>query len=90
MKTLETIILRILFFIPVLITAVLAVLVLFFKYMINYIKYGGETIAYTHKTQRKSINDVFNKLIENENPDKAREEYVKPRNPYDLNDLEDL
>jgi hypothetical protein len=48
-----------------------AVVILFCKYMMNYIKYGGETIAYTHKTQRKTINDVFNKLIENENKTKV-------------------
>jgi len=71
MKTFATIITRILFFPFILGIAIIAVTTLFLKYMANYMQYGGEAITYTHKTQRKTINDVFNKLIENENKTKV-------------------
>ena len=37
---------------------------LFVTWTFNYIRYGGEAIAYTRKTNRKTIQDVFNKLNE--------------------------
>jgi len=44
--------------------ALIAMFILWLKYCRNYILYGGEAIAYTKKTQRKSIADVFEKLQE--------------------------
>ena len=37
---------------------------IFVTWIFNYIRYGGEAIAYTRKTNRKTIQDVFNKLNE--------------------------
>ena len=37
---------------------------LFLTWIINFIRFGGEAIAYTSKTSRKTIADVFNKLNE--------------------------
>ncbi|MDB5200562.1 MAG: hypothetical protein JWO92_2525 [Chitinophagaceae bacterium] len=42
--------------------ALFASLVLFIKYITNYVIYGGEAISYTHKTNPKTINDVFEKI----------------------------
>ena len=42
---------------------------LFVTWIFNYVRFGGEAIAYTSKTSRKTIADVFNKL--NENNEKA-------------------
>jgi hypothetical protein len=64
MKTLELILTRTLGFPFFFVLAFIGVLFLFGKYMINYIRFGGEAIAYTAKTQRKTINDVFIKLTE--------------------------
>jgi hypothetical protein len=44
--------------------ALISMFVLWLKYCKNYILYGGEAIAYTQKTQRKAISDVFNKVQE--------------------------
>ena len=38
---------------------------LFVTWIFNYVRFGGEAIAYTRKTSRKTIADVFNKLNEN-------------------------
>ena len=35
---------------------------IFIKWMINFIRFGGESIAYTSKTNRKTILDVFEKV----------------------------
>jgi hypothetical protein len=64
MKTLELILTRTLGFPFFFVLALIGVLFLFGKYMINYVRFGGEAIAYTAKTQRKTINDVFIKLTE--------------------------
>jgi hypothetical protein len=40
------------------------VLILWAKYMTNFIRFGGEAISYTQKTQRKYISDVYDKLQE--------------------------
>ena len=37
---------------------------LFLTWIINFIRFGGEAIAYTSKTSRKTIADVFYKLNE--------------------------
>jgi hypothetical protein len=42
-------------------------LILWIKQMFNFIKVGGEFITYTQQMDRKTIEDVFKKLIENEN-----------------------
>ena len=44
--------------------ATFGVIILLIKYMANYVQYGGEAIAYTEKTRRKMIDDVFHKLVE--------------------------
>jgi hypothetical protein len=41
-------------------------LILWIKQMINFIKVGGEFIVYTQQMDRKTIEDVFKKLIEND------------------------
>ena len=66
MKTIETIIIRILFLIPFTLLALIGILILFGKYMINYVRFGGESIAYTEKNTRKTIKDIYDKLNENE------------------------
>ena len=37
---------------------------LFVTWIFNYVRFGGEAIAYTRKTSRKTIADVFNRLNE--------------------------
>jgi uncharacterized BrkB/YihY/UPF0761 family membrane protein len=51
--------------------ALISMFVLWVKYCKNYIMYGGEAIAYTQKTQRKAISDVFLKI---------QEQLEKPKN----------
>jgi len=46
------------------ILALFGIIILWFKYVINFITYGGEAISYTKKTQRKTINDVFEEVQE--------------------------
>lgn len=58
---------RILSFIPFLLVALVGSFILFSKWMINFVRYGGESIAYTEKTTRKTIYDVFVKLEEKQN-----------------------
>jgi hypothetical protein len=36
--------------------------VIYVREMINFFRYGGEAITYTHKRNRVTIQDVFNKL----------------------------
>jgi predicted membrane protein len=38
--------------------------IMFAKWIINFIRFGGESIAYTDKMNRKTIQDVFVKLNE--------------------------
>jgi len=33
---------------------------------INFLRFGGEVIVYTHDNQRKTIADIYNKLSEGE------------------------
>ena len=61
MKTLETIILRTLFFIPVAIIQLIGALYSYVRVMILYCKFGGENTIYPK--DRKTIADVYN-LIE--------------------------
>ena len=63
-KIIATIITRTLFFIPFATMALLGSFFLFFQWIINFVRFGGEAIAYTSKTSRKTIADVFNKLNE--------------------------
>jgi hypothetical protein len=42
--------------------AFVGALTLFLKWIVNFIRYGGESIAYTDKTRRKTIMDVFQKI----------------------------
>ena len=39
-------------------------LMMFLRWIINFIRFGGESIAYTEKMNRKTIQDVFTKLKE--------------------------
>ena len=55
--------------------ALVSTIILWFKFVINFIIYGGEAISYTKKTQRKTINDVFEevqKLINEKNSKKPK------------------
>ena len=36
------------------------------KFLVNYVRFGGEAIAYTRRMDRKTIADVFEKLVEKE------------------------
>jgi hypothetical protein len=47
--------------------SLIGVLILWAKYMTNFIRFGGEAISYTQKMQRKCIVDVYNKLQEMQN-----------------------
>lgn len=42
--------------------SLIGVLVLWLRYMKNYIRYGGEAISYTKNMQRKTIADVFEQM----------------------------
>ena len=64
MKLIIIIITRILCFIPFFLLSFVGAFFLFVTWMFNYIRYGGEAIAYTKRTKRKTIQDVFNKLNE--------------------------
>lgn len=40
------------------------IFVVWLKYMWNFILHGGEAIVYIRKNSRKTIEDIFNKLVE--------------------------
>ena len=63
-KIIATIITRMCFFIPFVMFAFFGSFFLFLQWIINFVRFGGEAIAYTRKTSRKTIADVFNKLNE--------------------------
>ena len=44
--------------------AFVAATMMFIRWIINFIRFGGEFIAYTDKMNRKTIQDVFVKLNE--------------------------
>lgn len=46
--------------------SLIAALALWIRYMANYSRYGGEAISYTHLRNPKTIQDVFEKLLEQE------------------------
>ena len=64
-KIIAAIITRSCFFIPFALLFFFGAFFLFFQWTINFIRFGGEAIAYTRKMRRKTIADVFNKLNEN-------------------------
>jgi len=41
--------------------------ILYFKWMKNFILYGGEVIAYEDKNERKSIKDLYFLMKDNQN-----------------------
>ena len=45
--------------------------IMFAKWIINFIRFGGESIAYTDKMNRKTIQDVFVKLNEMQQRDNS-------------------
>ena len=47
--------------------ALVGALIMWVKWVVNFIKYGGESIAYTDRMNRKTIQDVFEKLTEKHN-----------------------
>lgn len=53
---------RVLAFPFVAILSLISCLLLYFVYLWNFIRFGGEFITYTHKNQRKTIKDIYNKL----------------------------
>jgi hypothetical protein len=56
---------RIIAFPFVAILCLISVLFLYFVYLTNFVRFGGEFITYTHKNQRKTIKDIYNKLEQN-------------------------
>jgi hypothetical protein len=44
--------------------AFVGAMIMFTRWIINFIRFGGESIAYTDKMSRKTIQDVFVKLNE--------------------------
>lgn len=44
----------------------IGMLILWSKYVINFIRFGGEFISYTNLNERKTIEDVYKKLKEND------------------------
>ena len=46
--------------------AFIGAMILFFKWVVNFIRFGGEAIAYTDKTTRKTIFDIYQKLHQTE------------------------
>ena len=49
------------------ILSLIAAIVLWMKYIKNYIRYGGEALAYTKKMNKKTIADLWHKLENSEN-----------------------
>ena len=47
--------------------ALVGAITMWAKWVINFVKYGGESIAYTDKMNQKTIQDVFEKLTEQHN-----------------------
>lgn len=45
--------------------AFVGAMAMWLRWIWNFAKYGGEAIAYTNKMSRKTIQDVFQKLMEN-------------------------
>lgn len=48
--------------------AFIGAMAMWLRWIWNFAKYGGEAIAYTDKMNRKTIQDVFQKLMEDERP----------------------
>ena len=55
---------RILMFLPWLSTIVVGHFVEFCKQLVNYVRYGGESITYTYESRSRMIVDVFDKVSE--------------------------
>ena len=62
MKTILRIVQRLIGLPLFMVLALVGTIILWFKFVINFIIYGGEAISYTEKTQRKTINDVFEEV----------------------------
>ncbi len=41
-----------------------ALFALWLKACLNFLRFGGEAIAYTQKNERKAIADIYDKLVE--------------------------
>jgi hypothetical protein len=46
----------------VVILSFISITILYFTYLYNFARFGGEFIIYTHKNQRKTIKDIYNQL----------------------------
>jgi hypothetical protein len=51
--------------------AFVGAMIMFIRWIINFIRFGGESIAYTDKMSRKTIQDVFVKLNEIQQREKS-------------------
>lgn len=59
-----------LMFVPIAVIALIAAMILWLKWMINYVRFGGECIVYTDKNARKTIKDIYNILEKQHNETK--------------------
>lgn len=59
-----------LMFAPIAAITLIGAMILWLKWMINYIRFGGECIVYTDKNARKSIKDIYNILEKQHNETK--------------------
>jgi hypothetical protein len=51
--------------------ALVGALIMFLKWVVNYILFGGESIAYTRKTDRKTIHDIYIELIKKQSDEQT-------------------
>jgi len=55
------------------VSSLFAAFFLWLKWMYNFARYGGEAIAYTSKTRRKTIQDVFELIKKHHETDTSRQ-----------------
>lgn len=63
-KTILIVLSRTLGFLPFAGLSLVGAFILWLRWVVNFVWYGGEAIAYSDKVARKTINDVFLKLVE--------------------------
>ena len=47
--------------------SLISVIATWLKLCLNFLRFGGEAIAYTGKNEKKTITDIYNKLREDSN-----------------------
>ena len=57
------VLIRLIAFIPFALLVLISTAILFLKYMINFVLYGGEAIAYVHKNENETIAKAVRNLI---------------------------